>query len=126
PAKPLRDAPVRASFATAGERRAHWSIPERLRGADFFDAKGLVERLVEPWLSAAELTWRPLRSAALAAGAAASVEAPGGVLLGVAGLLSEDERRRRELSVPVFAGEIVLSALPPERRAYEFREAPLH
>jgi len=116
----------RLAFATAGERRAHWSVPERSRPADFFDAKGLVERLVEPWIAAGDLAWRPLAVAALAPGAAAGVEAPGGALLGVVGLVSEEERRRRDLGAPVYAGELLLSALPAQPRPYEFREPPLH
>jgi phenylalanyl-tRNA synthetase beta chain len=116
----------RLAFATAGERRPHWSVPERYRPADFFDAKGLVERLVEPWISAGDLAWRPLSVGALAPGAAAAVEAPGGSLLGVVGLVSEEERRRRDLGAPVYAGELILSALPAQPRPYEFREAPLH
>ena len=67
-----------------------------------------------------------MRVGALAPGAAAAVEAPGGALLGLAGLASEEERRRRDLSIPVFAGEIVLGALPAAPRPYEYRDAPLH
>ncbi|HEX4439362.1 MAG TPA: phenylalanine--tRNA ligase subunit beta [Thermoanaerobaculia bacterium] len=116
----------RLAFALAGERRDHWSTPEKLRAADFFDAKGLVERLVEPWIAPEDLTWRPMHVQALATGAAAAVEAPGGAVLGVVGLVAEEERRRRDLSVPVFAGEILVSALPAAARAYEFHDAPLH
>ena len=116
----------RLAFAAAGERRSHWSVPERLRAADFFDAKGLFERIVEPWIDPRELAWRPLRVAAFAPGAAAAAEAPGGVLLGVVGLVAEEERRRRDLGAPVYAGELLLSALPAEPRAYDYREAPLH
>jgi phenylalanyl-tRNA synthetase beta chain len=116
----------RLAFATAGERRGHWSTPEPQRAADFYDAKGLVERLVEPWIASSDLSWRPLRVGALAPGASAAVEGPGGVLLGVVGLVAEEERRRRDLGAPVFAGELLLGALPPEPRPYEFREAPLH
>jgi len=116
----------RLAFALAGERREHWSIPERLRAADFFDAKGLIERLVEPWIAPSDLVWRPMTVQALTPGAAAAVEAPGGAVLGIAGLVAEEERRRRDLSVPVFAGEIVVSALPAAPRPYEFHDAPLH
>ena len=116
----------RLAFATAGERRSHWSTPERQRAADFYDAKGLVERLVEPWIAPSDLTWRPLRVGALAPGAAAAVEGPGRVLLGIVGLVAEDERRRRDLGAPVFAGEILLDALPAATRPYAFRETPLH
>jgi len=116
----------RLAFALAGERREHWSIPERLRAADFFDAKGLIERLVEPWIAPSDLVWRPMTVQALAPGAAAAVEAPGGAVMGIAGLVAEEERRRRDLSVPVFAGEIVVSALPAAPRPYEFHDAPLH
>ena len=116
----------RIAFATAGEMRGHWSTPERLRAADFFDAKGLVERLVEPWVAPEDLAWRPLRVGAFAPGAASAVDAPGGRLLGIVGLLSEDERRRRDMAVPVFAGELVLEALPSEPRPYRYREAPVH
>jgi len=37
-------------------------VPEKLRGADFFDAKGLVETLVSPWISSDELLWTPLKA----------------------------------------------------------------
>jgi phenylalanyl-tRNA synthetase beta subunit len=67
-----------------------------------------------------------MRVKALAPGASAAVEAPGGAVLGIVGLVSEEERRRRDLGVPVFAGEIVVGALPPAPRPYDYREVPLH
>ena len=49
----------RFAFAVAGELRPHWSVPEKLRSADFFDAKGLVERLLSPWIAPSDLSWKP-------------------------------------------------------------------
>ena len=110
----------RFAFALAGERRDHWSVPPDLRAADFFDAKGLVERLVSPWLPAGEISWKPVTIQAFTPKSAATCHARSGELVGIAGLLSEAERGRRSLTVPVFAGEILVDALPLEKRAFVF------
>src|SRR5262249_43362571 len=75
----------RFGLALAGERRSHWSVPEKLRPADFFDVKGLIERLVAPWIPAGELSWKPTRVAAFTEGASATAETRSGTLVGLAG-----------------------------------------
>ncbi len=109
----------RFAFAIAGEQRGHWSFPETLRNADFFDAKGLVERLLSPWIPA-ELAWTPVAIQAFTPRSAATCHAASGDLVGVAGLVAEAERERRDLAVPVFAGEILVDALPLERPPFAF------
>jgi phenylalanyl-tRNA synthetase beta chain len=112
----------RIAFALGGERRSHWSIPERLRAADFFDAKGVVEKLLEPWIDAADLVWKPVEAEAFTPGAAATFETASGGLLGIVGLVSGTERERRALQVPVFAGEILVEAIPAGGRVFRFAE----
>jgi phenylalanyl-tRNA synthetase beta chain len=112
----------RLAFALAGERRPHWSVPEKSRQADFFDAKGLVEGLLAPWTPASELLWKPVRVHAFTADASATVWTRSGRLLGIAGLVSEPERGRRDLGSPVFAGELLVGAIPSEARAFRFAE----
>lgn len=111
----------RFAFALAGERRGHWSVPEKLRGADFFDAKGLVETLVSPWIPAEALAWTPVRVAALTPGAAAAARTRSGELVAIVGLVSGPERERRALPVEVFAGEILVDALSGGERPFAFR-----
>jgi phenylalanyl-tRNA synthetase beta chain len=53
-------------------------------------------------------------------GAAATVETRAGRLLGVAGLVSGSERQRRALAAEVFAGEILVGAIPIEARGFLF------
>lgn len=112
----------RFAFAVAGERRAHWSVPEKLRPADFFDAKGLVERLVSPWIAVSDLSWKPVSIKGYTARAAATAHTRSGEIVAVAGLVSGAERERRDIAVPVYAGEIVVDALPLERPPFEFRD----
>ncbi len=114
----------RFAFALAGDRRPHWSVPEKLRPADFFDAKGLAESLLAPWFPASELVWKPGRVAAFTAGATATVETSAGRILGLVGLLAGGERGRRGISAAVFAGEILVDEIPVERRAFRFEEPP--
>jgi phenylalanyl-tRNA synthetase beta chain len=110
----------RLAFALAGEQRPHWSVPEKLRPADFFDARGLVERLLEPWCAPDELVWKPASVLALTPGAAATVHTRAGRLLGIAGLIAGDEAGKRDLTAPVFAGEILVGPLAGESRAFVF------
>ena len=112
----------RLAFALAGEVRSHWSLPERLRAADFFDAKGLVERLLAPWLAAGELRWKPASLEAMTPGASATVETADGRLLGIAGTLSGSERQRRDLPVAAFAGEILIDRIPHGGRSFAYRD----
>lgn len=106
----------RFAFVLAGEPRAHWSASGASSArADFFDAKGLAERLLSPWVNAATLTWKPFSCDAFAAGAAALVQTSDGATLGVVGLLSRSEREKRKLAEDVFAGELRVEAVPLAR-----------
>ncbi|HLN81440.1 MAG TPA: hypothetical protein VK392_09650, partial [Thermoanaerobaculia bacterium] len=104
------------------EARTHWSVPAASRGTDFFDAKGLFERLVEPWLSDEELVWRPFAAPAFVAGAAARCETADGHLVGVVGVVGESEREKRRLPEGVSAGEILVESIPREGRPVRFRD----
>jgi phenylalanyl-tRNA synthetase beta chain len=112
----------RFAFALAGDRRSHWSVPEKLRAADFFDAKGLVEALLAPWVPSSGLVWKPVAVEGFTGGAVATVETRAGVLLGLAGLVSGPERQKRGLTASVFAGEIVVDAIPLDARPLLFEE----
>ncbi len=112
----------RFAFAVAGELRPHWSVPEKLRSADFFDAKGLVERLLSPWVAPSDLSWKPASITGYTARAAATASARGGKIVAVAGLVSGAERQRRDIAVSVFAGEILVDALPLERPPFAFQD----
>ena len=92
------------------------ACPPPLRPADFFDAKGLVERLVAPWIPAEELVWKPAAIQAFTPRASAIAHTRAGEVLAVVGLLSESERERHGLDAPVFAGEILVDALPVDGR----------
>jgi len=112
----------RFAFAVAGEQRPHWSVPEKLRSADFFDAKGLVERLLAPWIAPSGLSWRPVAIKGYTGRAAATAHSREGRIVAVAGLVSGAERERRDLALPVFAGEILVDALPLERPPFVFQD----
>ena len=109
----------RFAFAFSGDARADWSVPAASRRADFFDAKGLVEALLAPWAPAEALSWHPFQAEAFTPGAAAAVRTAG-ALLGVAGLVAEKERERRKLPEGVFAGEILIEAIPLGEEAIRF------
>ena len=94
----------RFAFALAGERRPHWSVPEQSRAADFFDAKGLVERLVAPWIPAEELVWKPASIQAFTLRASA-----------IAHTRSGEHRRRRRPRLGVRARAARSAALPFSR-----------
>lgn len=111
----------RFAFALAGEARAHWSYAADCRQTDFFDAKGLVERLLLPWIDPEALHWTPFSAEAFALGAAALVSRDGATTLGVVGLVSEAERKKRHLTEPVFAGEILIDVIPDREGARRFR-----
>ena len=68
--------------------RSHWSVPEKLRPADFYDARGLVETLLEAWVPASGLIWRPAQVRAFTEGAAASAADRFRELLGIVGLVA--------------------------------------
>ena len=110
----------RFAFALAGERRGHWSVPPQLRPADVFDAKGLVERLVAPWIPADEIVWKPAEIQAFTPRASAIAHTRAGEVLAVVGLLSESERERHGLDASVFAAEILVDALPVGGRPFVF------
>jgi phenylalanyl-tRNA synthetase beta chain len=111
----------RLAFALCGERRPHWSEPMASRRADFFDAKGIVERVVEPWIAAGTLSWSPLEAEGFARGAAALARSSTGAAVAVVGAVAEPERERRRLPEGVFAGEILLDAVPADAAAAKFR-----
>ncbi len=117
PARPESFESRRFAFALGGETRPHWSVPVASRDADFFDAKGLVERLLEPWAEPRTLSWKPFAADAFVAGAAARCETADGRLLGVAGVVSESERARRRLPEGVCAAEILVDAVPAGGRS---------
>jgi phenylalanyl-tRNA synthetase beta chain len=121
PARPETLESRRFTFALAGDVRTHWSAPVATRPADYFDARGLFERLVEPWISPESLVWKPLVAAAFVAGAAARCETAEGRILGVVGLVSESEREKRRLPERICAAEILVEEIPRERRAVRFR-----
>lgn len=112
----------RFAFAVAGERRSHWSVPERLRPADFFDAKGLAERLLDAWILAEQLAWKPAHVQALTPGAAATVEMCSGGLLGIVGLVAASEREKRDITLPVFVGELVVGSIPVAGRGFAYQD----
>ena len=95
-------------------------MPEPLRPADFFDVKGLVERLVAPWIPAEELVWKPAAIQAFTPRASAIAHTRAGEVLAVVGLVSESERERHGLDASVFAAEILVDALPVEGRPFVF------
>ena len=68
----------------------------------------------------AGLAWTPVSVEGFTPRAAAVCHAPAGGLLAAAGLVSGPEREHRGIHVPVFAGEILVAALPDERPAFEF------
>ncbi len=59
PEEPASFESRRFAFALSGEARPHWSSSGASARADFFDAKGLAERLLSPWLDAGTLAWKP-------------------------------------------------------------------
>ncbi len=97
-------------------------MPERLRPADLFDAKGLAERFLDPWIPAEKLAWKPASVQALTPGAAATVEMRSGGLLGVVGLVAASEREKRDITVPVFVGELVVGSIPAAGRGFAYQD----
>jgi len=121
PALPETFESRRFAFALAGDARPHWSAPVASRSTDFFDARGLLERLLEPWVAPEDLVWKPFAAGAFVAGAAARCETKEGRLLGVVGVVSETEREKRRLPERTCAGEIVVEEIPREGRPVRFR-----
>ncbi len=117
PEEPASFESRRFAFSLAGEARPHWSFAGSSARADFFDAKGLAERLLSAWVDPATLLWKPFQCEAFAAGAAALVESADGNALGVVGLVSRAEREKRKLAEEVFAGELRVEAIPFARAA---------
>jgi phenylalanyl-tRNA synthetase beta chain len=110
----------RFAFAVCGEVRPHWSEPPAARRADFFDAKGIVERVLEPWTGPETLSWSPLDAEGFVRGAAALARPSSGAVLAVVGVVAHAEREKRRLPEAVFAGEILLEAIPAQT-AFAFR-----
>lgn len=102
----------RMAFAFGGEARSHWSAPPAERPGDFFDAKGMLERLLHPWIAPEALRWTPLEGEGFSRGAASVVRTPAGQVLAVVGRVAEGERDRRKLPDPVFTSEILVEAIP--------------
>jgi len=102
----------RLAFAICGEARPQWSEAAGRRAADFFDAKGIAERLLDPWIDPAALSWSPLDTDGFVAGASALARSASGSVLAVVGEVSASERERRRLPESVFAGELLLGAIP--------------
>jgi phenylalanyl-tRNA synthetase beta chain len=117
PEEPASFESRRFAFALSGEPRPHWSSSGASARADFFDAKGLAERLLSPWLDNGTLAWKPFSCDAFATDAAALVESADGKTLGVVGLVSGSEREKRKLTDDVFAVELRVDAIPPARAA---------
>jgi phenylalanyl-tRNA synthetase beta chain len=121
PSRPETFESRRFAFVFGGEVRSHWSVSTPSRTADFFDAKGLFERLLEPWFTPGELLWKPFADHAFVAGAAALCETSAGEIAGVVGVIGETEREKRRLPEGVCAAEIVVEAIPAGRRPARFR-----
>jgi phenylalanyl-tRNA synthetase beta chain len=109
----------RFAFAITGDWRAHWSVSGAAGRGDFFDAKGLVERLLEPWLDSEKILWKSAEIGSFAPGTSAIVTA-GATVLGALGLLSRAEREGRKLTEPVFAAELRVDAIPLDLEAVHF------
>ena len=121
PARPETFESRRFAFALGGETRPHWTAPPDSRGADFADAKGLFERLLERSLPSEALVWKQFSAPAFVAGAAARCETDSGVLLGVVGVVGTAEREKRRLPEGVCAGEILVDGVPTGVPAVRFR-----
>jgi phenylalanyl-tRNA synthetase beta chain len=111
----------RLAFAIGGRWRSHWSEPPGRRAVDFFDAKGIVERLVLPFAAPEALSWTPIEAEAFSRGAASLARNAEGHPVAVVGALAEAERDRRRLPESVFAGELLLDGMPPAAAAPKFR-----
>jgi phenylalanyl-tRNA synthetase beta chain len=112
PADPPSFESRRFAFGLTGDWRGHWSAGGPSGRSDFFDAKGVFERLVSPWMEAESIRWKPFAADGFVPDAAALAETPAGAALGVVGLLSRSEREKRKLAEAVFAGEIRVEAIP--------------
>jgi phenylalanyl-tRNA synthetase beta chain len=96
-------------FAWGGAAEGpHWSAPAR--AVDFFDAKGVVERICEALGIAPE--WAPSTVSWLAPGRSADVRA-GDLLLGIVGQIAPAivEARGAPAGEPIYAAELDLGAL---------------
>jgi phenylalanyl-tRNA synthetase beta chain len=106
-------------------RLAHWS--EKARGADFFDAKGIVDAVLRG-LGAAPAEWQPGETPAFLHPGASARAYRGGTLLGFAGEVHPAVIERFELREPTVAAEIVLDALlqesPPATRFRSLERFP--
>jgi phenylalanyl-tRNA synthetase beta chain len=111
----------RLAFALCGQARLHWSEPPASRAADFFDAKGIAERLLAPFAGPESLFWTPFEADGFARGAAALARSTAGVPLAVVGGIADSEREKRRLPETVFAGEVLLDAVPARAAGAAFR-----
>ena len=122
PDKPESYESRRFAFALGGELRSHWSLPEKLRTADFFDAKGVMEALLAPWLPSDGLVWEPVHVQAMSPGAAGAVRTKSGRVLGIVGQVGGAERTKRDLPATAFAGEILVDRIPVDEDPFVYRE----
>ncbi|MFN2386176.1 MAG: phenylalanine--tRNA ligase subunit beta [Thermoanaerobaculia bacterium] len=104
----------RLAFALTGEMRPHWSVAADSRDADFYDAKGIFQTLVSPWAGPEDLRWSAFEDSGFEPGATAMARTRRGEVLGVVGRIGARERDRRRLPDAVFAGEVLVEALPGE------------
>ena len=111
----------RLAFAIAGTWRTDWSEPPARRETDFFDAKGIAEAILAPFLSADALVWAPFAAPGFARGQAAVAKSPSDEVVAVVGAISDAEREKRRLPAAAFAGEILLDALPAAAPPAKFR-----
>jgi phenylalanyl-tRNA synthetase beta chain len=109
----------RFAFALSGQARSGWAAEPSGRPYDFFDAKGLVERVLEPWIAPEDLRWRPAEVDGLARGSSAWADVDGEVVA-IVGLLAREEREKRSLPDAAFAGEIVVDRVPTRPRPADF------
>lgn len=111
----------RLAFAICGQVRPDWSEPPARRQADFFDAKGIAERLLDPLVEPESVSWSPLDADGFLRGAGALARSASGAALAVVGAIAAAEREKRRLPEAVFAGEILLDAIPARGAAAKFR-----
>jgi len=111
----------RLAFAIAGSWRSDWSEPPARREADFFDAKGIAEAILAPFLPAESLVWAPFSAGGFARGRAAVAKNSADAVVAVVGAVSDGEREKRRVPAAAFAGEILLDVLPAAGAPAKFR-----
>jgi phenylalanyl-tRNA synthetase beta chain len=98
----------RIAAACCGPRMPlHWAAPTE--AVDFFDVKGVVERLFE-WAGAANVRFAPLRTPGLHPGQSAEVRV-GEAAVGCVGRLHPEIESHLDIIKPVYVFEIAIEAL---------------